>query len=333
MNTEIGTPGLDTSKKGSNKNNPKQSIQSYKGGSLQSHKKSSQESIQNIQVIPLRGSPESVEESPKEQLAPSNDVSDIYRVINSDIQYRKSKKQSKTEAKKVKEAEAPKLTIENVNLEKNKHEYMKKIETKISKNKFQNNLKMLDFTDDLEKDDDMVKMKEHAKKLQAIRMQKQASGVNSAKEMSKGSQRHAEHEEKKDPEKVIVQVENVKINLETLGVDPMGSNSNTRPLSMENDFIPELMDSKGSKQAQTGKDLEMSKQNEFQGDYSNTDYEKRNNGSFDQSYEPFKETKSGEDLVNPKKGAKTEESRQKKEFSENSQRNEMLTYGANSSKR
>lgn len=306
-------------------------MQSYKDDSLPSKKKSSQGSIQNIEVVPMKGSPTPLKESPKVVQVPSNDVSDIYRVINSDIQYRKSKKHSETEAKKPSEQQSPKLAIENGNLERNKQEYMKKIETKITQDKFQNNLKLLDFTDDLERDDDMAKMKEHAKKLQAIRIQKQASGVDSAKEQSEASRRRLGREDPPKPEKTLVQVENMKIDLETLGVGALDSKNNTRPLSMENDFIPELIDSKGSKPGQSNKDSAPSRPNGFRGDYSNTDYEKRNNGSFDQSYEPFEKTKSKDE--SRKLSANRASAKRKKEFSEDSQKNELLTYGAHSSRR
>ena len=190
LNNEIGTPGISSSKKLSNKSKNNTSIKSFKE-SKENTVKESENSEDEIQIIPLtsiqRKKEMSEDEEPLSIEGPphilSNDVSDIYRVINSDIQYRKSKKPSGKDIIEEEKEAVPLITIETNNLEKNKKEYLKKIETKISKNKFQKDLKELDFEEDLNKDDDMQKMKEHVKKLQAIRVEKQNSGVNSKKEI------------------------------------------------------------------------------------------------------------------------------------------------------
>lgn len=276
----------------------------------------------------------------------SNDVSDIYRVINSDIQYRKSHKESGKKIELEVQEPTPLVTIETNNLEKNKKEYMKKIETKNTKNKFQKDLKELQFEEELEKDGDMQKMKDHVKKLQAIRVEKETSGVDSQKEVNKkGKSKGVISEEK------VVNVENVKINLETLGVKKKDQN-NTRPLSIENDFIPELInDSKQSqrhakilqtpppiisKNASTNVIPTPSQSNnkfttEFSNN-SNTDYEKRNNGSF---YDKSQENNSREE---EEKEDQLERARQiaqaKGEFyTEDSSKKKLFTHGATSSRR
>lgn len=191
LNNEIGTPVLSVSKKGSTRSNKKNSQKSIK--QLDLEEKGSETSIQDIQIIPLIRSPSittppSQVKSSKPDIL-SNDISDIYRVINSDIQYKKSKRPSGVHLESNKSPPSPEIMIENNNLEKNKKEYMKKIETKRSNKKFEQNLKQLDFTKDLERDDDMQKMKNHVKKLQEIRIEKQISGVDSSKEIVKGSQK------------------------------------------------------------------------------------------------------------------------------------------------
>lgn len=344
LNTEIGTPGLGTSKKGSQKSNPKESIKSYKDATMSSKKDISEASIQDIKIIPLEVTPSNTEPSQEIEKPPqilSNDVSDIYRVINSDIQYKKSKKVSEKRLKN--QPEIQQMEIENNNLEKNKQEYMKKIETKITNTKFQNNLRQLDFTDDLNQDDDMNKMKEHVKKLQVIRMEKQRSGVDSSKETPKQSERMVQN----SPE-TLVEVQNVKINLETLGIEPMDSKNNTRPLSIENDFIPDLAESRESKPRGLDPSPKIisknnnspGQSNNFNNDFSNksnTYYEKRNNGSiFDQSN--VKSIQQQSMRNNTESEDTTERARKIAEakgnhYSEDSQKKALFTYGANSSKR
>jgi hypothetical protein len=188
---------MNSSKKLSARSKKNNSIKSFKEMDQFSSRQRSKESDGDIQIIPLRTLAKKKTEEHQEEDEPlsiegpphilSNDVSDIYRVINSDIQYRKSHRQSGKEIENIPEEMPPLVTIETNNLEKNKKEYMKKIVTRNSKNKFQKDLKELHFEDDLEKDGDMQKMKDHVKKLQAIRVEKQMSGVDSQKEIPKKS--------------------------------------------------------------------------------------------------------------------------------------------------
>ena len=346
---------MNASKKGSTRSNKKASVRSYKEKNTEKDTENDLEeshtSIHDIQIIPLQSIQKKQEEPVSIERPPhilSNDVSDIYRVINSDIQYRKSKKESEKLIEETKEEE-PVIRIESNNLEKNKMEYMRKIETKITNDKFHNDLKELDFAEDLNNDGDMQKMKEHVKKLQEIRMEKQSSGVDSSKE---GAKMHEKRKEGKAESNFQgVQVENVKINLETLGVQPTDNN---RPLSMENDFIPELLnDSK--KSGGRGKSGERSppsrnaspnvestpgvsnrKFTDFSNN-SNTEYEKRNNGSFyDKSNEEEGRFDSKEkDFMSEDTFEKAKKMAQMKgnNYSEDSFRKDLYTYGATSSKR
>jgi hypothetical protein len=344
LNTEIGTPGLNTSKKASHRSHPKQSVNSYNENSVKSKAKLSQTSIQDIKIIPIEVSPSTrLDPTPSNERSPhilSNDVSDIYRVINSDIQNKKSRNASNEHSKNNPNSDVPSVSIENNNLEKNKQEYM----SKMNNNKFQNDLKKLDFTEDLNKDDDMNKMKEHVKKLQVIRMEKQRSGVDSSKEIQK------ETEKMNNEHGTLVQVENVKINLETLGIEPMDSKNNTRPLSIENDFIPELIDSRTSNKHKARLDSSpkiiaknnlnsLDSKNKLTNDFSNnsnTYYEKRNNGSiFDQSNEKPNQDSMRNNYIskNPSEEAKKKAESKGNQYSEESERKALYTYGADSNRR
>lgn len=153
-------------------------------------------------------------------------------------------------------------------------------------------------------------------------------------------------------------MENIKINLDTLAGDPLDSNNNTRPLSMENDFIPDLLnDSKNSKRQRNmlenpppliSKNVSSTNapgkknSNNFTNDYSNksnTEYEKRNNGSFyeDKSNEHFISNEFDQTSHNTKEDTLERARRiaqaKGNNFSEDSQRKALYTYGANSSKR
>jgi hypothetical protein len=166
--------------------------------------------------------------------------------------------------------------------------------------------------------------------------------VDSSKETQKHSEKNIGNKNN------LVQVENVKINLETLGIEPMDSVNNTRPLSIENDFIPELIDSRTSKQ----KGLDTSPKvisknnispgqsnNKFTNDFSNnsnTYYEKRNNGSiFDQSNEKDIEDslRNNNDSEDTLEKARRIAEAKGNNYSEDSQRKALYTYGANSSRK
>lgn len=144
----------------------------------------------------------------------------------------------------------------------------------------------------------------------------------------------------------------MKIDLETLGVKPIDSKNNERPLSMENDFIPDLMnDSKQSKKhaniLQTpphiiSKNASTNVQptptesnNKFTADYSNasnTDYEKRNNGSFDDKSagDPENNQNDSEDTMD--KARKIAQAKGQ-HYSEDSEKIKLFTHGAPSSRR
>ena len=155
-----------------------------------------------------------------------------------------------------------------------------------------------------------------------------------------------------------MKVENIQINLDTLAGDALDSKNNTRPLSMENDFIPELLnDSKNSKKRRNmlenpppliSKNISSTNvpakksSNNFTNDFSqksNTEYEKRNNGSYfgDKSNEHFISNESLELSKNTEEDTMERARRiaqaKGNQFSEDSQRKALYTYGADSSKR
>ena len=194
----------------------------------------------------------------KIQISKSNDVSDLYRVINSDIQYRNEIIDSPSSHKIKIQAISPrrKPEINETLINQNRKEYMKK-NIKKDHEALERELQQLDFQ--ITEDNDIKNMKDHSIKLKEIRVIKEQNGI--------------------DPSRSTKETPILKYNYSDNSSKKVVTLAKPQQrLSMQNDFTPDLDDHTDNTPSPSNKPFIIRKRiNSIDSTLKN---EKRFNGSF-----------------------------------------------------